>query len=253
MRILLSCPYAWDAPGGVQVHVGQLARVLIDRGHEVLVLAPGSARPTEPFVRVVGRAIRVPYAGTVAPICFSRRSFRRIRRLLGSFEPDVVHVHEPLTPSTSMLTAFASRGPVVATYHAHLERSRLMEAAAPALRTVRRRLSAEVAVSRAAARFLSRAMPGAVEIVPNGVDVARFAEPGPPADGLPPGPRILWVARLDPQKGFPVLVRAFARLAAERDDLILVVVGDGRDRDALGLLSDDDRRRVTMLGMLPHE
>lgn len=253
MRILLTCPYAWDAPGGVQVHVRQLAGVLLARGHGVLVLAPGSGQAAEPFAKIVGRPIRVPYAGTVAPICFSRSSYRRIRRFLRVFEPDVVHVHEPFTPSTSMLTAFASTAPVVATSHAHLERSRLMELAAPILRSVQRRLSAQVAVSRAAAAFLSRAVPGRVEIVPNGVDVRRFSDPGPPAQGLPGSRRILWVARLDPQKGFPVMVRAFARVAAELDDVSLVVVGDGRDRDALGLLSKADRDRVAVLGTVAHD
>lgn len=253
MRILLTCPYAWDAPGGVQVHVRQLAAVLLGRGHEVLVLAPGSAPAGESFARVVGRPIRVPYAGTVAPICFSWRSFHRIRRFLRVFEPDVVHVHEPFTPSTSMLVTFAATAPVVATHHAHLERSRLMELAAPVLRTVRRRLSAQIAVSDAAAAFLSRAVPGPVDVIPNGVDVRRFADPGPPAAGLPGSRRVLWVARLDPQKGFPVMVRAFARLASEMDDVSLVVVGEGRDRDALGLLSAAERRRVAMLGRVVHE
>lgn len=252
MRLLLACPYAWDAPGGVQVHVRQLAEVLLERGHDVLVLAPSSRRADEAFVRTVGRPVRIPYAGTVAPICFSRSSFRRIRRLMRVFEPDVVHVHEPFTPSTAMLAVFASPAPVVSTHHAHLARSRLMELSAPILRSVQLRLSARIAVSRAAAAFLSRALPGEVEVIPNGVDLARFAEPGPAMDGLPGERRILWVARLDRQKGFPVMVRAFARLAAELDDVTLVVAGEGRDRSALGLLSDDDRRRVVVLGTVPH-
>jgi phosphatidylinositol alpha-mannosyltransferase len=141
----------------------------------------------------------------------------------------------------------------VATFHAFAERSRLMELAAPVLRTVHRRIAAPVAVSQAAADFLSRSIRGAIEIVPNGVDVERFAEPGPPAPGLPEGRIVLWVHRLDPQKGFPVVVRAFARVAAELDDVQLVVVGDGRDRDAVGMLSEEDRRRVVMVGAVPHD
>ncbi|MGZ8605212.1 MAG: glycosyltransferase family 4 protein [Actinomycetota bacterium] len=254
MRILLACPYAWDVPGGVQVHVRTLAGALEGRGHDVLVVAPsrsGAAAP--PPVRIVGRAVGVPYGGTVAPICFSRRSFRAIRRLTEVFEPDVVHVHEPLTPSTSMLATFAATAPVVATFHAFAERSRLMELTAPVLRTVHRRIAASVAVSEAAAEFLARAVPGDVEIVPNGVAVDRFARPGPPAAGLPEGRLVLWTHRLDRQKGFPVAVRAFARLAAELDDVHLVVAGDGRDRDAVGLLSERDRARVVMLGAVPND
>jgi phosphatidylinositol alpha-mannosyltransferase len=254
VRIALVCPYAWDAPGGVQVHVRQLAGVLESRGHEVLVLAPArAASAVPPPVRVVGRAVAVPYGGTVAPICFSRRSFRRIRRLLDVFEPGVVHAHEPLAPSTSMLATFAAACPVVATFHAFAERSRLMELAAPVLRTVHRRLSASVAVSEAAAAFVGRVVPGEVEIVPNGVDVDRFARPDPGVPELPPGRRVLWVHRLDPQKGFPVAVRAFGRLAAELADVSLVVAGDGRDRDAVELLPRADRDRVVMLGSVAHD
>jgi phosphatidylinositol alpha-mannosyltransferase len=240
-------------PGGVQVHVGQLAGALELRGHQVLVLAPaGSATSAPPPVRIVGRSVGIPYGGTVAPICFSRRSFGRIRRLASVFEPDLVHVHEPLTPSTSMLATFAATVPVVATFHAFAERSRLMELTAPVLRTVYRRIAAPVAVSRAAAAFLRRAIPGEVEVVPNGVDVARFAGPATPPAGLAEGRIVLWVHRLDPQKGFPVAVRAFARLAADLPDVRLVVAGDGHDRDAVGLLSEADRTRVSMLGPVPN-
>jgi phosphatidylinositol alpha-mannosyltransferase len=63
----------------------------------------------------------------------------------------------------------------------------------------------------------------------------------------------LWANRLDPQKGFPVAVRAFARLAGEFEDVSLVVAGDGRDRDAIGLLSERDRSRVVMLGAVPND
>jgi phosphatidylinositol alpha-mannosyltransferase len=236
------------------VHVRQLAGALESKGHEVLVLAPAvSASSPPPPVRIVGRAVGVPYGGTVAPICFSRRSFGRIRRLASVFEPDVLHVHEPLTPSTSMLATFAATAPVVATFHAFAERSRLMELTAPVLRTVYRRIAAPVAVSRAAAAFLRRAIPGDVEVVPNGVDVERFAGAASPPAGLPAGRIVVWVHRLDPQKGFPVAVRAFARLAAGLPDVHLVVAGDGRDRDAVGLLPEPDRGRVVMLGTVPNE
>jgi len=254
VRVLLSCPYAWDLPGGVQMHVRQLARALEARRHEVLVVAPArSVATAPPPVRIVGRAVRVAWGGTVAPICFSRRSFHRIRRLAEVFEPDVVHVHEPLAPSTSMLTTFAATAPVVATFHAFAERSRLMELTAPALRAVYRRIAAPLAVSNAAAEFLGRAIPGEVEIVPNGTDVERFAHPRAPATALPAGRRILWTNRLDPQKGFPVAVRAFARLADDLEDVVLIVAGEGRDRDALELLGERDRARVVMLGTVPND
>jgi len=113
--------------------------------------------------------------------------------------------------------------------------------------------AAELKGLQAAAGFLRRVVAGPVQIVPNGVDVERFAHPGPAAEGLPPGRRVLWVNRLDPQKGFGVLVEAFDRLARERPDTCLVVAGDGRDRGALERLPAEVRRRVVSLGTVPHD
>jgi phosphatidylinositol alpha-mannosyltransferase len=252
VRLALVCPYAWEAAGGVQVHVRQLASRLLERGHEVVVLAPTTAPASEPRLRSVGRPMRVPYRGTVAPI--APFSYRRTRSALEVFGPDLVHVHEPFTPSASMFATLAARAPVVATFHAYLDRSRAMELAAPVLRKVWARITLGIAVSEAAASFLRRALPDAsLEIVPNGVDVRAFAEPGTVADGLQEGRRIVWVNRLDPQKGFPIAVAAFSKVLADVPDAVLVVLGDGRDREALGLLTGSARSRIDMCGSVPND
>jgi phosphatidylinositol alpha-mannosyltransferase len=252
VRVALACPYAWDVPGGVQVHVRQLATELQERRHVVLVLAPGSGPPSQPWVRIVGRPVRVPYQGTVAPICFSPSSARRVRRELSAFHPDVLHAHEPLSPSTSMLAVLRSATPVVATFHAHAERSLLLTMAAPALGPVWRRLAVRLAVSKAAARFVESRFGDGVRIVPNGCDVDLFAGAAP-AGGLPPGRRMLWVGRLERQKGFRVAVSAFRRLGASDPDLSFVVAGDGPDRAVVASLPPPVRHRVVMLGAVPHE
>ncbi|MFN2544955.1 MAG: glycosyltransferase family 4 protein [Actinomycetota bacterium] len=250
MRILQVCPYAWDMPGGVQVHVRQLASQLRGTGHEVEILAPAVGHPSEEGVRIVGRARRIPYQGTVAPICFSPVSLPRIGGALRAFRPDVVHVHEPMSPSTAMFAALRSRAPVVATFHAFTERSRLLDVAVPFLRPVWRNLAARIAVSETAAGFVSARFGDGIRVVPNGLDVDMFrgAEPAP----RPPGRMLLWVGRLDRQKGFPIAVDAFAELAQEFDDLRFVVVGDGRDRDDVRRLDPSARERVTMVGAVPN-
>jgi phosphatidylinositol alpha-mannosyltransferase len=253
VKVLLACPYDWASPGGVQVHVRELAERLRERDHTTLIVAPGPEASSNGSVRIVGRPVRVPYGGTVAPISFSPGSWRRLRSAMRGFGPDVVHVHEPFTPSTSMLAVLAATTPVVATFHAFLDRSRLMEVSGPILRQIDRRIDAAVAVSKAAASFVRKVRRGPVEIVPNGVDVARFAEPVEPPAGLPPGRKILWVNRLDPQKGFGVMVDAFARLARDLDDVYLLVAGDGRERVALRSLTRQARNRIVPLGTIPHD
>jgi len=251
MRILLACPYDWGAPGGVQVHVRELARRLTEGGQEVAVVAPARRPPGESWVHVVASPIRIPYNASVAPIDPRPWSMRRVRRVIGAFAPHVVHVHEPLTPSTSMWVTLVSNVPVVATFHSGATRSRLYDLAAPVLRRIAGRIAVRVAVSSTAERFAAARIGGTFEIVPNGVDVARFRD-APPAD-LGPGTKLLFVGRLDPRKGFPIAMAAFRELADDRADLRLIVVGDGPERGAVQTLPHEMRERVRFLGSVPND
>lgn len=256
MRIVQISPYSWDAPGGVNVHIGQLSHHLRERGHDVIVLAPGDAPGFREGARIVGRPYPVHVNGSVARLCFSRRSSRVVRKALEVFTPDVIHVHDPLTPSTAMLGVLHRNAPVVATFHSYFAREhfegRVYTAIAPLLRPVWRKVDRRLAVSTAARHSVcSRMGDDPVEIVPNGADVDIFASATPAA--LPPGRRLLFVGRLEPRKGFPVAVRAFARLAPAYPDLQLVVVGDGEQRNAVDDLPADVRARVHMMGRVSYE
>jgi phosphatidyl-myo-inositol alpha-mannosyltransferase len=252
VRVALACPYAWDAPGGVQVHVRQLARRLREDGHEVMVLAPSRGLPRDSFVVPVGRPVRVPFNGSIAPIAPWPSSVRRVAGALARFRPDVVHVHEPFVPGTAMFATRYRRAPVVATFHAYADRAIAFSLMAPLLRPVWRGLSARIAVSNAAASFVARRFPGAgIRVIPNGVDTGQFAQAEPAR--LPEGRRVLFVNRLDPRKGFGVMVDAFRRLALVHPDLLLVVAGDGPDRYSIDRLPSPVRKRVVMLGTVPHD
>ncbi len=256
MRIVQISPYSWDAPGGVQVHIRQLSHHLRERGHDVLVLAPGEQPGFRGDARIVGRPYAVKVNGSVARLCFSRRSSQVIRKALEVFGPDVIHVHDPLTPSTSMLGVIHKTAPVVATFHSYFARDhfegKVYTAIAPLLRPVWNRVDRRLAVSTAARDSVcSRMGAAAIEIVPNGADVDVFANAEPAA--LPPGRKLLFVGRLEPRKGFPVAVRAFGLLADAFPDLRLVVVGDGQDRGAIEILPPHHRARVDMLGKVTYE
>ena len=251
MRIVLVCPYSWDAHGGVQAHVRNLAASLVARGHEALVLAPGDAEPSEPHVRIVGRPFRVRFNGSVVPLCIDPASAGVVREALAEFRPDVVHVHEPLAPSTSMLGVVYAPAPIVATFHAYIEDEtvpgQLYTAVAPLLRPVWNRIDFRIAVSQAARWTVgSRMGDQPCAIIPNGADVDHFAGAAPAP--LPAGRKLLFVGRLEPRKGFRYAVRAFSELADGFPDVQLVVVGDGPQRTLLRKLEPRTRERIHMLG-----
>lgn len=252
MKVALACPYAWDAPGGVQTHVRQLAACLRTRGHRTLILAPGWSPSPDADIVIVGRPIRIPFNGSVAPVCPDPRSRRRIRLALAAFGPDVLHVHEPFSPSTGFYATIDSPVPVVAVSHTYFERSLLFTSFARAFARVWKRPAVWIAVSRASEKFLRRhvGQDADVRVIPNGVDVEAFRT-ATPAE-LPPGRRMLFVGRLEPRKGLRVAIDAFARLAPQRPDLYLVVAGEGPERSALHRIDPGLRGRVIELGTVPH-
>lgn len=247
MRVGLVCPYSLDVAGGVQSHVLDLARTLLALGHDVQVLAPASPDTAVPaFVTRAGRALGVPWNGSVARIRFGPASYSRVRRWLAEHPVDVLHVHEPTTVSLSVLTLLAAPpGPIVATFHTATERSRALSAMSGVLAPLMEKVTARIAVSPTARRVQVRHLGGDAVEIPNGVDVARYAHgPRRPAAGETVG----FVGRFDePRKGMPVLLDALARLAPVRPGLRLLVVGSG-DADGLRRAAGPVADRLDVLG-----
>ncbi|MEV0458661.1 glycosyltransferase family 4 protein [Catellatospora methionotrophica] len=263
MRIGIVCPYSLDVPGGVQFHVRDLAETLIAMGHEVSVLAPADDdQPLPPYVVAAGRAVPVPYNGSVARLNFGPISAARTRRWLHQGDFDVLHVHEPLTPSLSLLAVMSARGPVVATFHTAMTRSRALAAGAPVARVVLERITGRIAVSELARRVQVEHLDGGAVEIPNGVSVAHFADaaplPGWPGECRPGyGGTVGFLGRFtEPRKGFDILARALAEVMPQRPGLRLLLAGPG-DLDEvelppvvaerttfLGKVSEQDKARM---------
>ena len=253
MRIGIVCPYAWDVPGGVQFHVRDLAEHLIGRGHHVSVLAPADdGTPLPPYVVSAGRAVPVPYNGSVARLTFGFLSAARVRRWLREGGFDVLHVHEPASPSLSLLACNAADGPIVATFHTSNPRSRAMVAAYGVLQPQLEKIRARIAVSEYARRTLVEHLGGDAVVIPNGVDVGFFAraEPDPRWQGGTLG----FVGRIgEPRKGLHVLLAALPAILAERPETRLIVAGRGDAEEAVEGLAPEVRERITFLGMVTDE
>ncbi|MCX4524868.1 MULTISPECIES: glycosyltransferase family 4 protein [unclassified Streptomyces] len=253
MKIGIVCPYSWDVPGGVQFHIRDLAEHLIRLGHEVSVLAPADDEtPLPPYVVSAGRAVPVPYNGSVARLNFGFLSAARVRRWLHDGVFDVIHIHEPASPSLGLLSCWAAQGPIVATFHTSNPRSRAMIAAYPILQPALEKISARIAVSEYARRTLVEHLGGDAVVIPNGVDVDFFAEAEPNPDWS--GRTLGFIGRIDePRKGLPVLMAAFPRIVEQCPDVRLLVAGRGDEEEAVASLPAGLRSRVEFLGMVSDE
>jgi phosphatidylinositol alpha-mannosyltransferase len=254
MRIGLVCPYEWTVPGGVGNHVRALATELRRAGHQADVLAPAERPVAEPGFVGLGGSLAVPYNGSVARIAFGPRTLVRVRRAVGRGGYDLLHVHEPLSPSVGLLAVASTRTPAVGTFHANLGRSVALEAAGPLLRRVYDRLAGRIAVSASARDTWQGHFGGAMAVVPNGVAPEFFAGPKPLEGWAGDGPTMLFVGRLEPRKGLAYLVRAFLRLKPAFPRLRLLVVGrdDKHTRDkAMAMVPPRLRTDLVFVGAVP--
>ena len=252
---------------GASVHVAELTAAYVRAGHEVLLVAMRAAAPAPDGVQLEvldpGPLPHGPQHDTLR-VAAAERFFECALDLLAAFRPDLVH---------ERLSAFAGGGAALA---AALGARRLVEVNAPVIDERAGRIG--VADREAGERLERAALSGAravtvsaplaawarergaahVRVVPNGVDVARFA-PDPAAStaaraslGLAGAEVVGFFGSLKPWHGVDVLLDAAATLVGRRSRLHVLIVGDGPERAALeaqatGVLAG----RVHFLGAVP--
>jgi phosphatidylinositol alpha-mannosyltransferase len=197
--------------------------------------------------------VPVPYNGSMASLQLGPVSATRVRRWLREGHFDVVHVHEPATPSVSLVVCMVATGPVVATHHAATTRSKWLAAVGPLIRPWLEKISGRIAVSDFARRVQVEHLGGDAVIIPNGVHVASFAE-GPSLPGHTrgvDGPTIGFLGRYDePRKGLPVLLEAMRTVVRRHPGVQLLIAGRGDPEAVRDLVGDDLAPHVSLLGEL---
>jgi phosphatidyl-myo-inositol alpha-mannosyltransferase len=255
VRIGVVCPYSFEVPGGVQGHVVDLAKALTKLGHQVDVLAPADEdTPLPEFVRPAGRAVGIPYNGSVARLSFGPVSYTRVRKWIRSHDFDVLHLHEPTAPSLSLLALMIADGPIVATFHTSTHRSRTLSAFQMVLQPFLEKITARIAVSALARRVQVEHLGSDAVEIPNGVDVEFFAN-ARPLPGYPrEGGTIGFVGRFtEPRKGMPILLDALRLLVADFPGLRLVVVGGGDQEELRRHAGPELAGRLELLGQADDE
>lgn len=253
LKIGIVCPYGWDAPGGVQNHVRDLAEYLIAHGHSVSVLAPCANEEILPeYVVSAGKPIAIPYNGAVARVLFGPIAFSRVRQWISQGEFDVLHLHEPAIPSISLLACWAADGPMVGTFHAAAKRQKAIFALGPILEPVIEKLSVRIAVSEASRLTLTEHLDTNAIVIPNGVYAERFRNGR--AQQKWSGETIGFIGRFEePRKGLSVLLEALPIVARFAPNVRVLVAGPGDTDEIYKQIHPQLRSRISFLGRLTEE
>jgi phosphatidylinositol alpha-mannosyltransferase len=167
----------------------------------------------------IGRSVIVPANGSLPNIILSPRLIFRIRQALARERFDVLHLHEPMTPTPCIAALAAFRGPMVGTFHASGDLA-WMRIARPTWGFLADRLDRRIAVSESARASAQRWLPGEYEIVPNGVLIPPAADPGGREH------RIVFAGRHEPRKGLQVLLRAWPEIRRRTGAELRIVGAD---------------------------
>jgi phosphatidylinositol alpha-mannosyltransferase len=261
MKIGLVSPYVYPLPGGVTQHVRYLYENLRKRDHDVRILTSshGLQRASEGDVIRIGKGFSMPANGSVGTITLSPRFLSQVHEVLEREQFDLLHFHEPFVPFLSPILLRQSTSVNIATFHAYGGFSPAYEFGSRVLGGYAARLHGRIAVSAAARHFIDRYFPGDYKVIPNGVDIERFARAVPIARWQDGTRNLLFVGRHEPRKGLIELLKAFRILRKAGCRCRLLVVGSGpQEREArryvltrrlanvefLGRVTDDEKAQL---------
>ena len=177
--------------------------------------------------------VQASWGARAAMLGFLGAEFRSAVRARREFEPDVVHAHWWF-PNGLVGTWLSrmSHKPLVTTLHGtDVRLARSVAFSRPAFRHVINHSAAVTAVSRWLANEAQSVISSPAPIVAPMPVATELFSPGNERQSN----RLLFVGRLNKQKGIEVLLHAFSRIP--NGDLQLDVIGDGDDREAMQALA----------------
>jgi glycosyltransferase involved in cell wall biosynthesis len=259
MRIWLAPSAFHPARGGVEELTLQLAREMTRTGHDVTVVVHRHPADLPLRDEVEGiPVVRIPFdlpGRSLAALASYPLALPRQVAQLGAVgpRPDVVHVQCP-SNQVPAVTAFARRRrvPLVITTQGEvtMDAGRIYQRSAQmrlALRIGSRAAAALTACSRRAADDAATVAPAfaGFAVIPNGVDPEQWR-----VTPLPEAPVFAAWGRHVPQKGFDLLLRAFAIVREQEPNAVLRLGGDGEQTPVLRELAGPG---VELVGPLDRE
>lgn len=252
------CPYNICSGGGVQESVLAMQSELKKRGHTAYIITPLSREPCgkdhkDTLFIGTGTDLKYPFH-TTAQVSASTNP-EEIDDILHQHDFDILHFHEPWVPMLSRQVLGKSRSINVATFHAKLPDTvvtrTIEKVITPYTKSILKDLDSLTAVSDAAAMYVRSLTQQPVEIIPNGIDLAKY-HPHRARPASVDGKMILFIGRLEKRKGVNYLLDAFAQL--DDSDVRLVIAGTGPDREKLeSYIKEHHIPRVEFLGFVSEQ
>ncbi len=227
MRIAFVLDDSLDPPDGVQQYILTVGKWLADQGHYVAYIVADTERDDIQHVYSLGTFITTRFNGNVVrtpnPV-----PYKQIRAALAEIKPDMIHVQMPYSPlfAGRVIKSVTPSTSVVGTFHilpANMVGAAANRVLALALRGSLRRFNGVASVSRSAADFARRAYGLRPRVIPNTIDVSRFAASA--THKKHDKVRIVFLGRLVPRKGVTKLIEAFNGLPDKVADRAELVIG----------------------------
>ena len=240
MRVLQVNKLYWPHIGGVEKVVQQLGEGLAQRGHSVTVLACGGKRKEEEINGV--KVLRTKTTFKITGIPFSLGFPFLYRKLASTADIIIHHYPNPVGEFSELL--FSSSKPKVVLYHSDVVRQKLLKplyAFETHLFLKRAQVIIATSPNYVETSPVLKEFKGKVRIIPLAVNTDFFTPEGPIHPFLEKlrsqGRKIcLYVGRLAYYKGLKYLIRAAVELP---DDLLVVIVGEGEEKEKLLRLREE--------------
>lgn len=247
MKVALVSEYYYPDVGGMPECVHHLAHGLAALGHEPTILTSdfGSEEhdmPPAPRVKRLGKSVVFFSNGSISRATVGWRIGAKVRQFLHEERFDVLHLHGPQWPLLPQLALHGAppETAIVGTLHTFFDDNVIMRALRQPLVDLFEAIDATTSVSENAARAMMRYVPDLrYRVIANGIDIP-WLRGGKRLPELDDGRvNFMFLGRLEPRNELPRLIEAFSLARAARDNIRLVVVGDGPERRELEQLVPD--------------
>jgi glycosyltransferase involved in cell wall biosynthesis len=273
VRVLYVCLDRGIEVGGTKgaaIHVAEMTGALRAEGHEVSVLARrGVAGADVTIAAVPSQHVAGPMGvlrRDVREVRISRALRREVAAAISRFRPELIYERYALFRSEGVAVSARAGIPHVLEVNAPLVDEEVRFRGLALARIARQReamawtgTGVVVVPSHPLAAIVRAVGARRVEVVPNAVDPERFRPRGQASAvrsryGLGDAFVVGFTGSLKGWHDLPVVVDAVAALARSTDRAVVVfVVGDGPERDALEARAATAGVRLVMTGALPHD